>query len=101
MSLKAAFIFISPEGNADIHHADVCTDSVSVTTCAVNSYQAACDLAIRLVNQGTVAIELCGGFGIEGVAAVKRAVEGKAVVGVVRFDHHPGLQHQSGDSLFS
>ncbi|GKX57083.1 hypothetical protein SOASR030_31950 [Leminorella grimontii] len=101
MSLKAAFLFLSPEGNASIHRSEVSTDSVSVTTCAVNDYRAACELAKKLVNdEGIVAIELCGGFGTEGVAEVKRAVDGKAAVGVVRFDAHPGLQYQSGDSLF-
>lgn len=53
-----------------------------------------------MVSKGCVAIELCGGFGSEGVAAVARAVRGKAAVGVVRFDHHPGLGHRSGDELF-
>ncbi|WP_409311054.1 DUF6506 family protein [Pectobacterium sp. B1J-3] len=100
MQLKAAFIFLSSEGNPQIHHSEVNTDSVSVTTYAVNSYQAACVLAQQLVRQGIIAIELCGGFGINGVAAVNQAVEGQAVVGVVRFDNHPGLHHQSGDTLF-
>lgn len=100
MSLKAAFIFLSPEGNASLHRSEVNTDSVSVTTCAVNDYRAASELAKKLVSEGIVAIELCGGFGIEGVAEIKRAVDGKAAVGVVRFDAHPGLQYQSGDSLF-
>lgn len=100
MTLRAAFIFLSPEGNAEIHRADVVTESVSVTTCAVSSYQAACTLAATLAAQGVTAIELCGGFGTEGVAAVRRAVTGRAAVGVVRFDCHPGLQFQSGDALF-
>ena len=33
-------------------------------------------------------------------AAIKKAVQGKAVVGVVRFDNHPGLDFKSGDELF-
>lgn len=100
MSLKAAFIFVSEEGNPDVHHAVVDTGSVSVTTYAVKNYQTACELVKQLVQQGVTAIELCGGFGIDGVAAVNQAANGKAVVGVVRFDHHPGLGHQSGDAIF-
>lgn len=100
MTLKAAFIFLSPEGNVERHQSEVITESVSVKTCAVNSYQAACELATRLVSQGVTAIELCGGFGNEGVAAVQKAVAGQAAVGVVRFDCHPGLKYQSGDALF-
>lgn len=100
MSLKAAFIFIAQEGNPTIHHGLVETGSVSVGTYAVNSYTAATELAKELVNEGFIAIELCGGFGIEGVAKVKQAVNDKVVVGVVRFDHHPGLGHISGDDVF-
>lgn len=100
MTLKAAFIFLTPEGNPAIHRSTVITDSVSVVTCAVNNYQGACDLARELVDTGVVAIELCGGFGSAGVAAVSHAVKGQADVGVVRFDNHPGLGFKSGDSLF-
>ena len=68
---------------------------------AVADYAAACVAAKELVETGCVAIELCGGFGAEGVALVSRAVRGQAVVGVVRFDHHPGLGHRSGDEVFA
>ena len=101
MALKAAFIFLSQDGNPELHHNEVITDNVSVTTVAVRNYVEAASLATRLINQGIIAIELCGGFGIEGVAMVKQAVKESAVVGVVRFDFHPGLAHQSGDAIFS
>jgi hypothetical protein len=100
MGLKAAFMFIAPQANPQTHRNTVTTAEVEVTTVAVQSYEQACLTAKTLVDQGCVAIELCGGFGIEGVAAVNRAVEGRAVVGVVRFDHHPGLDHRSGDQVF-
>lgn len=100
MKLKAAFIFLSKEGNPETHHSIVHTDSVSVSTFAVRNYESAYNLVRKLIEQGFSAIELCGGFGIDGVAAVNKAAGGKAVVGVVRFDHHPGLGHQSGDLLF-
>lgn len=100
MALQAAFIFLSEEGNPAIHHSETNTDSVRVSTFAVKNYAAACELAQQLVQQGFIALELCGGFGTEGVALVKQAVQGKAAVGVVRFDYHPGLNHQSGDDIF-
>lgn len=100
MALNAAFIFISPEGEPNTHQAKVVTGSVDVTTFAVKSYTAACQLAKTLVADGFNAIELCGGFGIEGVAAVKQAVNNTIPVGVVRFDNHPGLGFKSGDDLF-
>lgn len=50
--------------------------------------------------EGVVAIELCGGFGNAGTARIAAAVDGKAVVGAVRFDGHPGLGGKSGDTVF-
>lgn len=100
MALQAAFIFVSPQGDPAIHHSVTDAGDVKLSTFAVKDYAAACKLTEELVDQGFAAIELCGGFGTQGVAAVDRAAKGKAVVGVVRFDHHPGLDHQSGDTLF-
>jgi hypothetical protein len=101
MTLKAAFIFIAPEANPAQHQAQVKTQAVEVTTLAVASYAEAERAAKELVAAGIVAIELCGGFGIEGVARVKRAVSDQAAVGAVRFDCHPGLDFKSGDALFA
>ena len=101
MALQAAFIFLSAQGDPAVHHNITDAGDVKLSTFAVKDYAAACKLTEQLVEQGFVAIELCGGFGVQGVAAVDRAANGKAVVGVVRFDHHPGLDHRSGDSLFS
>ena len=44
--------------------------------------------------------EVITGFGTAGTARIAQAVAGKAAVGVVRFDIHPGLDGKSGDSLF-
>lgn len=101
MVLKAAFIFVAPGADSVKHQAVVNTPEVSLTVVGVADYHAAGEIARKLAEEGTEAIELCGGFGIEGVAVVKQAVAGKAVVGVVRFDHHPGLAFRSGDELFS
>lgn len=100
MALKAAFIFVAPEADPARHHTEIETPQVTLATIGVRDYQAAAQVARELVQSGYVAIELCGGFGIEGTAAVKRAVNGKAAVGVVRFDNHPGLEFKSGDELF-
>ncbi|MGW8186107.1 MAG: DUF6506 family protein [Desulfobacterales bacterium] len=50
-----------------------------------------------MVDEGIEAVELCGGFGNKGTARIVDAVAGKAAVGVVRFDGHPGLGGKSGD----
>nr|WP_222927513.1 DUF6506 family protein [Biomaibacter acetigenes] len=44
----------------------------------VKDYKSAADVARELVEQGIGAIELCGGFGIEGAAMVKRAAGEKS-----------------------
>ncbi|HWQ75360.1 MAG TPA: DUF6506 family protein [Syntrophomonas sp.] len=98
--LKAAFIFVAPEANYEVHHAVVETPAVELTAVGVKDYAMAVKAAEKLVAGGVGAIELCGGFGIEGTAMVKKAVEGKAAIGVVRFDNHPGLEFKSGDDLF-
>lgn len=98
--LKAAFMFIAPEADSRQHRAVVETKAVALTVVGVKDYQAAEVAAKELAAAGIAAIELCGGFGVEGTARVKQAVGGKIAIGVVRFDGHPGLGNKSGDELF-
>lgn len=100
MRLKAAFIFLAPDVNPDKDRKTVVTPQVELTAVAATNYKEAAELAVQLVNEGIEAIELCGGFGNMGTARVTEAVAGKAAVGVVRFDGHPGLGGKSGDELF-
>lgn len=100
MGLKAAFIFVAPEADAAQHRAVVNTPVVELTVVGVKNYADAVAVAKKLVEEGIAAIELCAGFGVEGVAEIKKAVDGKAAVGVVRFDNHPGLGFKSGDDMF-
>jgi len=100
MGLKAAFLFVAPEADAAKHQAVIATPIVELTVVGVKNYADAVTAAKGLVEQGIVAIELCAGFGVEGVAMVKKAVGSRAAVGVVRFDTHPGLEFKSGDDIF-
>lgn len=100
MKLKASFIFIAPEADPKVNRTTIDTPAIELTTVGVKDYAEAEAVAEQLVSQGITAIELCGGFGIEGVARVNKAVAGKAAIGVVRFDNHPGLDFQSGDAIF-
>ena len=100
MTLKAAFIFLAPEVDPDKDRQTVVTPQVELTVVAAGNYKEAEAVAIKLVDEGIVAIELCGGFGNRGTARIAEAVAGKAAVGVVRFDGHPGLGGKSGDELF-
>jgi hypothetical protein len=100
MTLKAAFVFVAPDVDPSVHRQTVVTPQVELTAVAVNDYAQAVAICRDLVDQGIAAIELCGGFGHAGTAAVAKAVGDRAAVGVVRFDNHPGLGFKSGDALF-
>ena len=100
MSTKAAFIFIAPENDFNKHRTVIDSPVVELSVVGVKNYDEAEEVALKLVADGVTAIELCAGFGNEGTARIARAVKGKAVVGVVRFDLHPAFDHQSGDDLF-
>jgi len=100
MTLKAAFIFLAPDVDPKKDRQTVITPQVELTAVAACNYAEAETVAIELVNEGIEAIELCGGFGNRGAARIADALAGKAAVGVVRFDSHPGLGGKSGDELF-
>lgn len=100
MALKAAFIFVAPNVDPHRHRKTVETPQVDLTTVAVSDYDEAVAVCQALVEEGIVAIELCGGFGHVGTARIAEAVGDRAAVGVVRFGLHPGLDFKSGDELF-
>lgn len=100
METKAAFIYIAPNNDYKKHKAFIDSPVVKLAVVGVESYEEAETAAQDLVKEGVTAIGLCAGFGVEGVARIKKAVEGKALVGVVRFDLHPAFNHLSGDNIF-
>lgn len=100
MTLQAGFIFLAPEADFSKDHQTIDTKEVSLTVIGSSNYTDAVKAAVELEKKGVNAIELCGGFGIEGVAKIKQAVSRNIAVGVVRFDSHPGLENKSGDELF-
>lgn len=100
MALKAAFLFLAPEADPTAHRAAVQTPAVELIVVGVVNYAQAAEVCRQLIDEGCVAIELCGGFGHAGAARVAEAAAGRAAVGVVRFDNHPGLDFGSGDALF-
>lgn len=98
--LNAAFIFIAPGADPAKDRGVVETPSVRLTSVGVATYEQGAAVAKEMADAGCGAIELCGGFGIRGTWLVEQAVEGKAKIGAVRFDCHPGLDYKSGDELF-
>jgi hypothetical protein len=101
MALKAAFIFLAPQVDPHVHCQTVVTPAVELTAVAVNNYAEAVTVCQELAAAGIAAFELCGGFGNVGAGMIAEALKGKAAVGVVRFDGHPGLEWKSGDELFN
>ena len=100
MKVNAAFLFIAPQANPRIHRSVIDSPVVRLTTVGVGNLAEAEATALQLASEGVTALELCAGFGNEGTARIARAVRGKAVVGAVRFDLHPGFGHKSGDEVF-
>ena len=98
--LTAAFIFIAPGADPALHRPVVKTPAVELTSIGVSTYEEGVAAAVEMADAGCSAIELCGGFGIRGTYLVQEAVKGRARVGAVRFDLHPGLDCKSGDELF-
>ena len=99
--LNAAFIFIAPEADPEKHRSTIKTPEIELTTIGVSTFEQGAAAAKEMVDAGCTAIELCGGFGIRGTWIVEPAVNGKARVGSVRFDIHPGLDNKSGDEVFT
>lgn len=100
MKVKAAFLFVAPEVDRTKAKALIETPVVDLTVVGVKNYDEAETAAKELVANGVKAIELCAGFGNQGIARISKAVEGKASVGAVKFDFHPGFDFKSGDELF-
>lgn len=100
MKVKAAFIFVAPEVDYKKHSTEIDTPALTLYVVGVKNYDEAEIVAKELVNNGVQALELCAGFGNEGIARISKAVEGKASVGAVKFDCHPGFDFKSGDTLF-
>ena len=98
--LNAAFIFIAPGADPKRDRGVVETPGVRLTSIGVSTYEEGAAAAAEMAEAGCGAIELCGGFGIRGTYMVAEAVKGRARVGAVRFDLHPGLGNKSGDELF-
>ena len=71
-----------------------------MTVIGCSNYDQAEEAAKELVAKGCTAVELCAGFGNEGVQRIKKAVGPGIAVGAVRFDFHPAFEFKSGDDMF-
>lgn len=93
------FIFVNSTANMEEKHT-IETDDLVIVTVGVKNYQEAGEVAREFVDQGAVAIELCSAFGPKGMSIVIDAIEDRVPVGAIRFDKHPGVGKESGDTKF-
>ncbi len=100
-ALKAAFLFVATGADPKQHRSWVKTPEVEILCLAINDYSAIESIVEELITKEQCqAIELCGGFGNQAVGRVSKAAAGRALVGAVRFDNHPGLGNKSGDTMY-
>jgi len=99
--MKRLIPFIFVNDTADVNERTVIeTESVVIVTVGARNYAEAGKVAKEYVDQGAVAVELCSAFGPKGMAIVIDAIEDRVPVGAIRFDKHPGVGQESGDTKF-
>ncbi len=96
---NCGFIFVTEGCDPAVDHTYIPGDSINMQVVGVSTYSEGVEAAKKLAAAGANAIELCPGFGVEGVAKIKAAVPG-IPVGVIRFDYHVCMDNQSPDDLF-
>ncbi len=92
--MKWGFIYTLDDPSAESR-----VDTIGTLICVgIPSLAQASDAARRLVADGAELIELCGGFGGAGLAAVISAVDGRVPVGAVFYgvEASAGLQRLFG-----
>lgn len=100
--MKAAFIFLTLDQiTKSQNFKSIELATMQITLVGANSYDDAIKKIQSLIEQGYTTIELCAGFGHQGVAIIQASLPNHISLGVVRFDLHPSLNMQSGDKLFS
>lgn len=98
--INAAFIYVAPDQNPQEQKAVIPSETLTLHVVGCSTYEQAEAAAKELVANGCGAIELCAGFGNEGIARIKKAVGPEIPVGAVKFDYHPAFGFKSGDELF-
>ncbi len=96
----AAFIYLAPQNDPETQNAILYGPILTLHVVGCANYQQAVQVAKELVDKGCRTVELCAGFGSEGVARIQKSVGPNIVVGSVRFDLHPMLGFRSGDQIF-
>ena len=97
---ECAFIYVAPGCDPAKQRAEIPSVDINLNVVGCSTYSQAVEVAKELVAKGCTALELCAGFGNEGIAMIKRAVGPGIAVGAIKFDFHPAFGFKSGDELF-
>ena len=97
---ECAFIYVAPGCNAREQRAVIPSTDINMNVVGCATYSEAVEVAKEMVAKGCTALELCAGFGNEGIAMIKRAVGPDIAVGAIKFDFHPAFGFKSGDEIF-
>lgn len=97
---ECGFIYVAPGLDPKEQRAEIPSTDINMTVIGCSTYDQAEEAAKELVAKGCTAVELCAGFGVEGMARIKKAVGPGIAVGAVRFDFHPAFEFKSGDDMF-
>lgn len=95
--LRVGMLLITENADPTRDHTYIDNDDLTLLIITVNSYTMAEQYARALVAAGCQSIELCPGFGNEGVGRIQKAVGPYVPVGVVRFDLYPPCGTHSVD----
>ena len=98
---ECTFIYVAPGLDPKVNRAEIPSSDINMNVIGCSTYSEAAEAAKEMVAKGCTAIELCAGFGVEGIAKIKEAVGPGIAVGAVRFDFHPAFDFKSGDDLFN
>ncbi|MCD8300793.1 MAG: DUF6506 family protein [Clostridiales bacterium] len=97
---ECAFIYVAGGLDPEKQRAVIPSEEINMNVIGCSTYDQAEEIAKEMVQKGCSAIELCAGFGNEGIARIQKAVGKDVAVGAVKFDFHPAFGFKSGDDLF-
>ena len=98
---ECAFIYVAGGVDPQKARARIESDEINMNVVGCSTYEQAEQIAREMVAKGCTALELCAGFGNDGIARIQKAVGPEIAVGAVKFDFHPAMGFKSGDIYFS